>query len=334
MKRDGVSRGLGLAAALACAGLLAACVPNAPPATPAAPLPASDAIRLETVVVPLNPNNPLQQKIGDFVYAGGIAVTSPDTSRLHGLSDLKLDNNGRLLAISDDGDFFEAKLVLGEDGRLVGLTDGRLRPLLDPQGKPVQGKEWGDAEGLALMPNNDRLVSFERRHRIWLYPADGGPPREAPMPKTLFSDNEGMEALAAYPFAGPDAYLVGGEEGEFWLCRLSAGCEVKPTQALGDNAFGFVAVAPFNGPAMATLHRAWDLVRGNRLVIRIVADPLTRPRTQAAFTLEAPLTRDNFEGLALATRPDGGLRLYLLADDNFNPAERTLLMAFDWKPGK
>ena len=58
MKRDGVSRGLGLAAALACAGLLAACVPNAPPATPAAPLPASDAIRLETVVVPLNPNNP------------------------------------------------------------------------------------------------------------------------------------------------------------------------------------------------------------------------------------------------------------------------------------
>ncbi len=27
-----------------------------------------------------------------------------------------------------------------------------------------------DAEGLDILPDGDRLVSFERNHRLWLYP--------------------------------------------------------------------------------------------------------------------------------------------------------------------
>ena len=48
--------------------------------------------------------------------------------------------------------------------------------------------------------------------------------------------------------------------------------------------------------------------------------------------LASPLTVDNFEGVAGLPRPDGSVRFYLISDDNFSPAERTLLLAFDWTP--
>ncbi|WP_201721669.1 hypothetical protein [Caulobacter sp. B11] len=74
--------------------------------------------------MPLNGADPTQGSVGRFVYAGGLAVTSPDTSRLHGLSDLKINAEGALLAVTDDGDLFEARLVL-DDARSAGRPDGR-----------------------------------------------------------------------------------------------------------------------------------------------------------------------------------------------------------------
>ena len=47
--------------------------------------------------------------------------------------------------------------------------------------------------------------------------------------------------------------------------------------------------------------------------------------------LARPLTVDNFEGLAAVPAPDGGVRFYLISDDNFSPSQRTLQLAFDWK---
>lgn len=37
---------------------------------------------------------------------------------------------------------------------------------------------------------------------------------------------------------------------------------------------------------------------------------------------------DNFEGIA-AKKTDGGVRLYIISDNNFSTSQRTLLMAFD-----
>ncbi|MDB5421700.1 MAG: hypothetical protein JWR59_1647, partial [Brevundimonas sp.] len=55
-------------------------------------------------------------------------------------------------------------------------------------------------------------------------------------------------------------------------------------------------------------------------------------RTVDEMELRGPLTVDNFEGLAAVPKPDGGVRFYLISDDNFSSAQRTLLLAFDWKP--
>lgn len=332
-------RNFGVFAALA---LLWGCAaPPAPTPVVVAPTIPPGWIEVVSTPVPLNPDDPAQTHIGDFYYAGGVALSSSTSGRLHGLSSLTILPDGRILSVSDDGDLFEARLKLDEQDRLVGLSDGKLEPLTGLDGKPIPRalsdalKADSDAEGMAVLANGDRLVSFERNHRIWLYPAAGGPPRPAPSPQTIFPTNEGMEALAAYPAAGPDAYLVGGEEGEVWLCRLSTACEAAPPQTPGDPAFGLVAFTAFDGKAVAMLQRAWDKERGNRLIVTILGDPLSRgrfPPVLGRFTLQAPLTRDNFEGMAVVRNRAGGARLYLISDDNFSDRQRTLLLAFDWRP--
>lgn len=322
-------------------GMLAQCgerpAPPAPVAIPAAPVKAGPEIRLVTTPAPLNASNPGQTAVGRFVYAGGIAITSPDTTRLHGLSDLILTDGGGVEAVTDDGDRFLARLQLDEAGRLVGLTEGKLTPLLGPDGAALQGKAMGDAEGLTRMPNGERLVSFERDHRIWRYAV--GPtglwsrPAVAPKPSTIFPDNEGMEALTAYPVAGPDAYLVGAEEGEVWLCRLSSNCQSVSPQSPIDFTWGLSAFTAFQGKALATLHRSYDPVRGWRAQVKFLSDPLLPANKQYPFAtlmLDGALVRDNFEGIALAAGPNGATRVYLLSDDNGSDRQRTLLVAFDW----
>src|SRR5262249_11821776 len=134
-------------------------------------------VEVRATPVPLNPEDPTQTTIGAFGYAGGVELIGVDTTRLHGLSDLRIAADGRLLAIGDEGDVLEAQIVLNPAGHLVGVSDARLTRLLDLSGHPLQDKTHSDAEGLAIFPNGDRIVSFERDDRIWLYSADGGSAR-------------------------------------------------------------------------------------------------------------------------------------------------------------
>jgi len=284
---------------------------------------------IEAVPVPLNPQNPSETAIGDFLYAGGLMLTSRETDQLHGLSDLEVEATDRLAAVGDLGIFLDARIVLDEEERLVGLTDARLTPLTAEDGKPLAGKVSEDAEGLALLPGGDRLVSFERRHRIELYPAAGGPPRQAPAPKGYLPLNGGMEALSADPEAGADAYVVGAEiSGDTWTCRLSAPACIKGPSIAKSKEFGLVALKRLPGMRTAYLLRAFDAARGPRLSLQIFRSTTLVARMDMA----RPLTVDNFEGLAAVPRADGVIRFYLISDDNRSASQRTLLLAFDWRP--
>ncbi len=314
-----------LGALIALVGLWACAPPLA--ALPTAPVAAGAAIAVQAVPVPLNPEAPDQTALGRFVYAGGLQLSSGDTSRFHGLSDLVVDADGRLTAISDEGDLIEGQLVFERD-RLTGLTDVTLSPLSGLDGKPLPNKEMSDAEGLAHLDNGDRLVSFERMSRIWLYPATGGPPRAVPAPEADFPVNGGLEALAADPERGPGAYVAGGEEtGQTWLCRLDAPCVAGPLVRKAPE-FGLVALRRLPGDQTAYLLRAWDRLRGNRIVLSIQGPAGEVARMEMA----RPLTIDNFEGVHVVPRPEGGYRVYILSDDNFSASQRTLLLAFDWTP--
>lgn len=318
--------GAGLAIALA------ACAPA--PKLPTAPVAAGPGITIRAEPVPEFEAGKTQVVVcadicGEWSYAGGLNLTSGDTSRLHGLSDLKL-NGDRLTAVSDEGDLLEARLVHDAAGAPTGLADARLASLVDLDGKPISGeKRRADAEGLAILANGDRLVSFERDHRIWLYPARGGPPRPAPSPAVAFPDNDGMEALAADPGRGPDAYVVGGEDdAQTWLCTVSRGCQDGPKLALPKD-FALTAITRLSGGRTAWLLRAFDVIHGARAQL-VVTDAAGRTIDQ--LRLERPATVDNMEGLAAVEGAGGKVRFYLLSDDNFAREERTLLLAYDWTP--
>ena len=115
--------------------------------------------------------------------------------------------------------------------------------------------------------------------------------RPAPAPEADFPLNGGLEALAPDPERGADAYVVGGEEsGETWTCRLTAACVQGPTVAKGAE-FGLVAMRRLPGDQSAYLLRAWDPLRGSRIVLTIAG-----PAGEVArMEMSKPLTVDNFE---------------------------------------
>ena len=313
--------GAALAALTACAQ---------PSALPKGPMAAGSGITITATPVALNPQDPSQDRIGDFVYAGGLVLASDQTSRLHGLSDLRITPDGKLLSLSDEGDLLESRILLDKAGRLVGLAPGKLTVLIGPDGKPLQGKAEADSEGLVILPNGDRLVSFEGQHRILAYPAAGGPPRVVPAPGAAFPPNGGMEALGPDPAAGPDAYVTAGEDsGETWTCRLSATCTPGP-KLEKPAEYGVVAVDRLANGDAAWLFRAWDPVRGSRITLKVLG-----PAGEVArMDMAKPLTVDNLEGISAVAGKNGAIRFYLLSDDNFSNSQKTILLAFDWKPAK
>jgi hypothetical protein len=306
-------------------GALAAASPLPQPASVAA-LTSTLQIEIEATPVPLDPRAPSATILGDFRYAGGLVLTSRQTDRLHELSDLIITGSNRFAAVTDAGAFLEGRLVLDAAGRLVGVTDATLTQLKGEDGAPLEGLH-ADAEGLALLANGDRLVSFERRHRILLYPADGGLPRPVPSPAAWFPSNGGIEALTADPDAGADAYVAGAEDsGDTWTCRVSAPC-VRRRTLDKPGEFGLVSMNRLPDGLTAYLLRAFDPIRRSRITLEILRGATLISR----MDLSAPLTVDNFEGMTSVSHADGRRRFYLISDDNNRASERTLLFAFDWR---
>ena len=293
-------------------------------------------VPLEATGVPLNRSDLGQQKVGRFTYAGGVELSVPGDARFGGLSDLAVFDDGRLQSITDQGELIEARLVLDARGRLSGVTDLRMMPLTGRDGAPLADKGAADAEGLAVLPNGDRLVSFERQHRIWRYAADGGAAVPAPAPSAAptLPFNTGMEALAAMPAIGPRAYLVGSETGHVWECDLDRDCRETALGSRVPAGFGLSGLtASPDGDTIVLVSRAFSPEAGVRVVIRLLPrTALTRADVPLLdeLTLTPPLVSDNFEGAALVRGPGGALRLYLLSDNNFSAAQHTFLLAFDW----
>jgi len=290
-------------------------------------------IQIESVAIRLNETDPSVTSVGHFAYAGGVALSSPGSGHFGGLSDLSLTPGGTITAVTDGGDLLTGHLVL-DHGRLAGVDQARLQTLTGLDGQPLASKRQGDAEGIVRWPNGDQMVSFERDHRLWLYPAAGGPPEVMPKPDMAMGDNDGMEGLSLAPSQGPDAYWVGVEPGTVWLCRLQAICAEHANLPKPPAGFRLSALneAP-NGDLLLLFHR-WDpALKISSISVQIIRQPAsTQPQIVDALNLSPPLSVDNFEGIWAVGLKAGGLRLYLLTDDNFSQTQRNLFMAFDWTP--
>ncbi len=292
---------------------------------------------LTSTAVPLNPDDLAQSTVGGLRYLGGLVLNST-TRSFGGLSGLRAGPDGRLLAISDNGNWVSFVTVERGD-RLVGVRDGVIAPLLDAGDHKAATKSAGDAESLDWDPRTgEALVSFEQDHRIQRYlgidPARPATLRAMPAevirnPATAgWPANGGGEALAVL---GDGSRVLFEEDGEDarglspvllvkdgvtrqLLYRRPTG--YKPTDA-GEIAPGELLV----------LNRHYTVFDGvSAIVARVKVADIMEP--QVVARLATPLTVDNMEGLAV--RQAGGRTFaYMVSDDNFNGVQQTLLLKFE-----
>ena len=255
-----------------------------------------------------------------------------------GFSALHLDEDLRLTAVSDLARWMTARLVL-RDGKPVGLSDVRTGRLRDGSGQPLARGYSGDAEGLAYLPDGSWLVSFERWHRLRAFRGLNGPGTyvEAPPGLDRAPLNGGIEALAV--LADGTWFLVtetmpGGDDPRLrraWLGGPGAWRTVSYRAA--ENFDPADATALPDGGALV-LERRFSLLGGfGGRLIRLTAaqlrgaEPGVVLEGEEILRLAAPLPTDNYEAVA-ATRYGGRTLLAVLADDNENMLQRSLLLLF------
>lgn len=287
----------------------------------------------------LNPENPAQTTVGALEYRGGLELVSPDP-RFGGLSGLVISADGkRLLAVSDRGWWFAARLIHDADGRLVAIADGEIEAMRGAGGTPLGG-DWRDAEDLARLADGRLAVSFERRHRVVLYwsgaPAPGPvEPLAAPRKLAQAPNNGGIEGLTELGpgrlLALTEAFEAGGGRVMGWLLSPAGGAPAELSYAT-TGAFQPTALASLPGGDVLVLERRYSLLAGAAARLARLAGGAIVPGAVLEGVelarIAAPLTVDNFEGLAVRRDAAGRLLVYLLSDDNFNPLQRTLLLMF------
>ena len=146
-------------------------------AIPIAALPvlAADSVEFTTSQLIWNPEDRTETKTGALTWEGGIEISSSDPE-FGGWSGLAISPDGSaLLAVSDEGRWLTAILLYDERGRLSGLAEAKISPMLGLDGQPISGKALGDAESLVIDSGKSETllgnayVGFERAHRIWRY---------------------------------------------------------------------------------------------------------------------------------------------------------------------
>jgi hypothetical protein len=286
---------------------------------------------------------------GALEFRGGLVLRSrdPDFGALSGLDFMP---DGSLLAVADTSAWFSVRPV-AHNGRLVGIEEPRLAPILDADGEAVTGKRQGDAESLRVVTRNgrtDAFVSFEMRNDVRRFAASSdvslSRSEAVPLPKAVagIRRTAGLEALAAAPDDGP----LGGS-----LVIVAE----RSLDAAGNHR-GWIVSGPRRGAFSIARSDEFDvtdaafLPDGDLLILeryysfplsvafrirRIDLDALRPGATvDGRILIEADLGYDidNMEGMALSTGPDGETLITLCSDDNHSMLQRTLLLQFAMAP--
>jgi len=289
-----------------------------------------------SVAVDVTPVDLGVAEVGRLRFRGGLALSARE-EMFGGISGLEVLEDGRLLAVTDDADWVEARLVLDETGALVGIADVRMAELRDGQGEVFQRKPDGDSEGLAQLPDGRFAVAFEQTQTIHIYDLNRDGPFGAAQPGPVLAGasrlppNAGLEAIAA----DEDGALIVGAEGggrrtPLWRAPLESAAPVA-AQARYRTARGFSLTSLDRLPdgGFVALERFYAPIIGARARITMFTSLAGDIEPVELALLKPPMPLDNFEGVAAVRMGDGAVRIYIISDDNFSARQRTLLYAFD-----
>lgn len=294
------------------------------------------ALLVEARPLSLASSAPVPSKAGALPFLGAWVLTSK-TASFGGLSSLHVDDDERIIALSDSG------MLMG-----FSLTpDARHRSFVAPL--PIKADErnrpwwiW-DSESMAHDPATDRYwVGFELQQRICRY-APGfarvescrnWPEIEA-WPKTgsieslaRLSDGRfiAVGEMAMTSDGYHDTLLFAGDPAD-WSTPSPIHLRYSPPQ--GYRPTDAVALDDRHLIILNRRLTLQDLFTATIAIVELPAQPKSGDRLQARILarLAPPLLADNFEGVALS-HEQGQPRLWIISDDNHEFFQRTLLLKF------
>jgi hypothetical protein len=319
----------------------------------ATPKPSTQSLKPDSIVVSASPIagfdrvDRTKTTFGKLEWRGGAVLTAAPAA-FGGWSGLGVDADGEtFVAVSDAGTWMTGKLAYA-DGRLVGLADTRLGPIVARDGKTLGKGRYRDAEAVTLTSGSLKagtlLIAFEQRNRIGRFRIgkDGlsQPSEYLTMPTELKAKRgtDGIEAVTVMR-AGPARGAIlavaeavktkaGHHAGWIWQ-----GDNPKPFAITEAGGFNITDVASLANGDLLVLERRFRWAEGLKVRLRRVAAAEVKPGAVVTgeILMAADLAQDidNLEGMGVHVNADGETIVTLISDDNFNRfLQRTILLQF------
>lgn len=296
--------------------------------------------RMTSTRVPLDPLQPARTRVGRLQFLGGIALAAP-VPAFGGFSGILVQND-RFTLQSDGGTVLQFRM--GDDWHV------RDAHYLNLPGGPGTGWEKADrdSESVTTDPATGRIwAGFERWNAIGRFSPDLMHLERLVAPRAManWPTNGGPESMVRladgrFVVISETARPAGGPRGGRDALVFARDPTVSPRPR-----FHFVYRPPrhFDPSDVTELPDGRLLVLDRRFQLPfrwsaklvIVVRNEVRPGRQAigheVATLAAPLTSDNYEGVAV-THEAGATNVWLVSDDNQLSLQRTLLMKFRLDP--
>ncbi|RDI61959.1 esterase-like activity of phytase family protein [Microvirga subterranea] len=307
------------------------------------PLAQDTAVSVTAVPIDrLSVSDPDRTRFGSLLFRSGLVLKSP-VSGFGGFSALWRSADGeRLVAVSDNAHWLRARVETSE-GRLSGLGDTVLAPLLLETGKPLAKSRFFDTESLAIA-GRTAFIGVERSQDVIRFDWDPAGllvrGRPIPVPEEVkdLPNNRGLEAMAVAPRGSALAgslvavaerdergsatptkgfILTGRHRGTFYVAR-SDDYEIADLAFLPDGH-------------LLLLDRRFSLLGGFSIRLRCIDGRAVRPGAlvdgPVLYESDATQQIDIMEGLSVH-REGPDTVLTLISDDNFSPFQRTILLEF------
>lgn len=284
-----------------------------------------------------------ETQFGALEFIGGLELSS-DNALLGAISAIRFrPDQQHFVSVLDTGHWLTGTVERDDKGRLKGIIQARIMPMIDRYGGTDAGKGAMDAEGLALRGDHV-LVSYEQQHRVDTYPDPGfeiSPPDDSlpiPIPRWQLRSNRSLEALMIAPQSSPlagaavivaedslddqgnmvAAILDGALHGRFTV-RHYGGFDVSDGVFLPDGD-------------LLLLERRFGLAHGLGVRIRRIAGADIKPDAvvdgKVIFQASSRDQIDNMEGIDVFRAADGTMHLILVSDDNHSILQRSLMLEF------
>ena len=247
-----------------------------------------------------------------LTLAGAWRVTSAE-SRMGGVSALALDGGG-LLALSDSG----VLIRLPRPASATGIAEFRDLPAGPRRGYYKAGR---DSEALVRESNGGGWwVAFENFHSAWLFDRDlKRVIRTVDLNPLGWPANLGAEGAVS---TADGLLLLFPESGDEVVRLTDKGTERLPIA----NRYGRLSdAAMLPGGRIVVIARSYSPA-GFSSRLLLFDKGVMRPLARLALG-----RLDNAEAIAAEPLAGGGVRLWVMTDNDFRRRVPTLLVAFDWR---